>query len=94
VLLASAMVLSLAPAMLTLFGGAVWWLPGWLARLLPHVDIGGESEPPPTPSRRRSHRRPRERPRPAIDSTRPSSLAGFEARPPTVAGWDRVASGR
>jgi MMPL family len=29
VLLASAMVLSLAPAMLTLFGGAVWWLPGW-----------------------------------------------------------------
>jgi MMPL family len=28
VLLASAMVLSLAPAMLTLFGRAVWWLPG------------------------------------------------------------------
>jgi uncharacterized membrane protein YdfJ with MMPL/SSD domain len=46
VLLASAMVLSLAPAMLTLFGRAVWWLPGWLARLLPHVDIEGESEPP------------------------------------------------
>jgi putative drug exporter of the RND superfamily len=49
VLLASAMVLSLAPAMLTLFGRAVWWLPGWLSRLLPHVDIEGESEPPPTP---------------------------------------------
>jgi hypothetical protein len=51
VLLASAMVLSLAPVMLTLFGGAVWWLPGWLARLLPHVDVDieGESEPPPTP---------------------------------------------
>jgi MMPL family len=47
VLLASAMVLSLAPAMLTLFGRAVWWLPGWLARLLPHVDIEGEPEPPP-----------------------------------------------
>jgi uncharacterized membrane protein YdfJ with MMPL/SSD domain len=46
VLLASAMVLSLAPAMLTLFGRAVWWLPGWLAGLLPHVDIEGESEPP------------------------------------------------
>ena len=46
VLLASAMVLSLAPAMLTLFGSAVWWLPGWLSRLLPHVDIEGESEPP------------------------------------------------
>jgi putative drug exporter of the RND superfamily len=48
VLLASAMVLSLAPAMLTLFGRAVWWLPGWLSRLLPHVDIEGESEPPAT----------------------------------------------
>jgi uncharacterized membrane protein YdfJ with MMPL/SSD domain len=47
VLLASAMVLSLAPAMLTLLGRAVWWLPGWLSRLLPHVDIEGESGPPP-----------------------------------------------
>jgi len=45
VLLASAMVLSLAPAMLTLFGHAVWWLPRWLDRLLPHVDIEGEAEP-------------------------------------------------
>jgi RND superfamily putative drug exporter len=36
--------------MLTLFGGAVWWLPDWLARLLPHVDIEGESESPPTPA--------------------------------------------
>jgi uncharacterized membrane protein YdfJ with MMPL/SSD domain len=50
VLLASAMVLSLAPAMLTLFGGATWWLPGWLSRLLPHVDIEGEqASPPPAP---------------------------------------------
>jgi uncharacterized membrane protein YdfJ with MMPL/SSD domain len=46
VLLASAMVLSLAPAMLTLFGSAVWWLPRWLSKLLPHVDIEGEAEPP------------------------------------------------
>ena len=46
VLLASAMVLSLAPAMLTLFGRALWWLPRWLANLLPHVDIEGEAEPP------------------------------------------------
>ena len=35
------MVLSLAPALLTLFGAGVWWLPGWLARVLPHVDIEG-----------------------------------------------------
>jgi RND superfamily putative drug exporter len=33
--------------MLTLLGRAVWWLPGWLSRLLPHVDIEGESGPPP-----------------------------------------------
>jgi uncharacterized membrane protein YdfJ with MMPL/SSD domain len=46
VLLASAMVLSLAPAMLTLFGRALWWLPRWLAKLLPHVDIEGEAGPP------------------------------------------------
>jgi hypothetical protein len=32
--------------MLTLFGGAVWWLPRWLAAVLPHVDIEGEPEPP------------------------------------------------
>jgi uncharacterized membrane protein YdfJ with MMPL/SSD domain len=53
VLLASAMVLSLAPAMLTLFGHTVWWLPRWLDRLLPHVDIEGEAGPPgpcPAPS--------------------------------------------
>ena len=24
-----------------------WWLPGWLSRLLPHVDIEGEPWPPP-----------------------------------------------
>jgi uncharacterized membrane protein YdfJ with MMPL/SSD domain len=46
VLLASAMVLSLAPAMLTLFGRAVWWLPAWLSNVLPHVDIEGEAGPP------------------------------------------------
>jgi uncharacterized membrane protein YdfJ with MMPL/SSD domain len=51
VLLASAMVLSLAPALLTLFGAAVWWLPRWLARVLPHVDIEGEGEQPPPAAR-------------------------------------------
>jgi uncharacterized membrane protein YdfJ with MMPL/SSD domain len=56
VLLASTMVLSLAPAMLTLFGTAVWWLPRWLSKLLPHVDIEGEPdrpapEPAPKPQR-------------------------------------------
>jgi hypothetical protein len=66
------MVLSLAPAMLTLFGRAVWWLPGWLDKLLPHVDIEGESGPPtrqppapvpPTPG-------------PAVQPRRPGVAAG------------------
>jgi hypothetical protein len=35
------------PTMLTLFGAGVWWLPRWLSRVLPHVDIEGE-EPPAT----------------------------------------------
>jgi hypothetical protein len=46
VLLAAAMVLSLAPALLTLFGAGVWWLPRWLDRVLPHVNIEGEDERP------------------------------------------------
>jgi uncharacterized membrane protein YdfJ with MMPL/SSD domain len=51
VLLAAAMVLSLAPALLTLFGAGVWWLPRWLDRVLPHVNIEGEDErPAPEPS--------------------------------------------
>ena len=61
VLLASAMVLSLAPAMLTLFGRAVWWLPRWLAKLLPHVDIEGEADPP-TPEPAIHRQRPANRP--------------------------------
>jgi MMPL family protein len=45
VLLASTMVLSLAPAMLTLFGRAVW-APTLAVEAAPHVDIEGEPEPP------------------------------------------------
>ena len=45
VLLAGTMVVLLAPAMLTLFGRAVFWVPRFLDRVLPHVDIeGGEGE--------------------------------------------------
>ena len=36
----------LVPATMTLLGRANWWLPGWLDRLLPTVDIdGGDSDP-------------------------------------------------
>jgi putative drug exporter of the RND superfamily len=31
----------LVPATMSLLGGANWWLPGWLDRLLPHVDVEG-----------------------------------------------------
>jgi len=42
VLLAASMVLVLAPALLTLMGRGTWWLPGWLGKVLPRVDIEGE----------------------------------------------------
>jgi RND superfamily putative drug exporter len=41
----------LVPATMALMGDANWWLPGWLDRLLPHVDVegtailGGETVP-------------------------------------------------
>jgi RND superfamily putative drug exporter len=33
----------LVPATMSLVGRANWWLPGWLDRLLPHIDIEGSS---------------------------------------------------
>jgi RND superfamily putative drug exporter len=36
----------LVPATMKLMGDANWWLPGWLDRLLPTVDIDGESNLP------------------------------------------------
>jgi putative drug exporter of the RND superfamily len=34
--------MTLVPALMTLFGRAAWWMPKWLGRLLPNVDIEGE----------------------------------------------------
>jgi len=34
--------MTIVPAVMTLLGGAAWWLPGWLGRLLPNVDVEGE----------------------------------------------------
>jgi RND superfamily putative drug exporter len=31
------------PATMALMGDANWWLPGWLDRILPHVDVEGSS---------------------------------------------------
>jgi uncharacterized membrane protein YdfJ with MMPL/SSD domain len=34
---------------MALMGDANWWLPGWLDRLLPHVDVEGSHVVAPTP---------------------------------------------
>ncbi|HWI75422.1 MAG TPA: MMPL family transporter [Baekduia sp.] len=36
--------MTLVPAVLALLGARAWWLPGWLDRHLPHVDIEGGDE--------------------------------------------------
>ena len=37
--------MTLVPAIMSLLGRAAWWLPGWLDRILPHVDIDGANLP-------------------------------------------------
>ncbi len=34
--------MTLGPALMTLMGKAAWWMPAWLSRLLPNMDIEGE----------------------------------------------------
>jgi len=36
----------LVPATMTLVGRANWWLPGWLDRILPHLDLEGAAKMP------------------------------------------------
>ena len=38
--------LILVPAVMYLLGPASWWLPGWLGRLLPRIDVEGTEDPP------------------------------------------------
>jgi putative drug exporter of the RND superfamily len=35
------------PATMELLGDANWWLPGWLDRILPHLDVEGPGLPEP-----------------------------------------------
>ncbi len=35
--------LTLVPAVMSLLGSSAWWLPGWLDRLLPTIDIEGDA---------------------------------------------------
>ncbi|MEU4389571.1 MMPL family transporter [Kribbella sp. NPDC023855] len=42
----------LVPATMKLLGDANWWIPAWLDRLLPHVDLeGGARQPEPGPAK-------------------------------------------
>jgi len=45
VALAALSVLLLAPALLVLAGSGSWWIPNWLDRTLPRLDIEGEDRP-------------------------------------------------
>jgi RND superfamily putative drug exporter len=36
--------LILIPSVMTIFGEANWWLPGWLGRLLPHISVESERD--------------------------------------------------
>ena len=38
----------LVPAVMELLGAANWWLPGWLARILPAAEPMAETAPRPT----------------------------------------------
>ena len=49
VALAALTVLVFAPAMLVLAGKGSWWLPGWLDRVLPHMDVEGAGAQPAVP---------------------------------------------
>jgi RND superfamily putative drug exporter len=43
----------LVPATMALLGDANWWLPRWLDRILPHVDVEGGLEGTPSPGAKR-----------------------------------------
>jgi uncharacterized membrane protein YdfJ with MMPL/SSD domain len=45
VALAAMTVLAFAPAVLVLSGLGAWWVPGWLDRILPHLDVEGAGAP-------------------------------------------------
>jgi uncharacterized membrane protein YdfJ with MMPL/SSD domain len=50
VLLAGILVVTLAPALIVLFGRAAWWLPAWLDKVLPHISVEGETMPASEPT--------------------------------------------
>jgi RND superfamily putative drug exporter len=43
--------MTIVPAVMSLLGNAAWWLPRWLGRILPRVDVEGEALAEKTPER-------------------------------------------
>jgi putative drug exporter of the RND superfamily len=56
-----------APAVMTLLGDRAWWLPAWLDRLLPHLELEGREAPEAS-----AEPEERERRRPPVPTTRPA----------------------
>jgi uncharacterized membrane protein YdfJ with MMPL/SSD domain len=50
VALAALTVLAFAPAVLVLAGKGSWWIPAWLDRILPHMDVEGAAAKPTPPT--------------------------------------------
>jgi putative drug exporter of the RND superfamily len=42
----------LVPAVMQLLGRATWWIPGWLDRILPRLDVEVARAPTPAPAER------------------------------------------
>ena len=63
-----------APAVMTLLGDRAWWLPGWLDRVLPRLELEGdqEAEEPEEPTEEPAERRERGRRRAPLPRTRPA----------------------
>jgi RND superfamily putative drug exporter len=53
-----------APAVMTLLGDRAWWLPAWLDRLLPDIELEGAEKPEAPSERRKERRAPLPSPRP------------------------------
>jgi len=46
---------ALVPALMHLSGNANWWLPRWLDRLIPHLNVEGAHHPAPAPAPVKPH---------------------------------------
>jgi RND superfamily putative drug exporter len=49
---ASVVRMVLVPAIMSLLGDRAWWVPRWLDKILPHIDIEGDGAPVPAEQRK------------------------------------------